>query len=151
MQSTRIDETITKYLKAFNANDLDGVMTYFSDDALYEPGDGKTHRGKAEIRAAFEPQFNGALGAMRFDELDRLIDLQNRKAALRWICRHDISYMKPRGLIMTLRKILVRLIVGNRFGWLGIDMFHFDADNKIKEKYTYGSFGTRPLIQRSFG
>ncbi len=55
MEASRINETISKYMHAFNANDLDRVMTFFSDDAIYEPGDGKTHRGKAEIRAAFEP------------------------------------------------------------------------------------------------
>jgi hypothetical protein len=35
-------------MHAFNANDLDRVMTLFRDDAIYEPGDGKTHRAKAE-------------------------------------------------------------------------------------------------------
>jgi hypothetical protein len=47
MVAKQIDDTITKYMDAFNANDLDRVMTFFSDDAIYEPGDGKTHRGKA--------------------------------------------------------------------------------------------------------
>src|SRR4030043_111087 len=61
--ATQIVETIKKYWNAFNANDLDTVMTCFSDAAIYQPGDGKTHRGKAEIRAAFEPQFNGGYGA----------------------------------------------------------------------------------------
>ncbi len=59
----------------------------FSDDSIYQPGDGKTHRGKAEIRAAFEPQFNGAFGAMRFDENDRLFDAEKRKRVIRWVCR----------------------------------------------------------------
>src|SRR5512147_1879156 len=100
MPAMNINDSITKYLDAFNANDLDRVMAFFSDDAVYEPGDGRTHKGKAEIRAAFDPQFNAALGAMRFDECDRLIDAGNCKAALRWVCRHDISHMKPRGLSM---------------------------------------------------
>jgi hypothetical protein len=56
--ATQIVETIKKYWDAVNTNDLDRVMTFFSDDAFYQPGDGKTHKGKAEIRAAFEPQFN---------------------------------------------------------------------------------------------
>ena len=41
--ATQIVETIKKYWDAFNANDLDTVMTCFSDDAIYQPGDGKTH------------------------------------------------------------------------------------------------------------
>jgi len=149
--ATQINDTITKYMDAFNANDLDRVMTFFSDDAIYQPGDGNTHRGKAEIRAAFEPQFRGALGAMRFDEHDRLIDVENRKVAIRWVCRHDISHTKPRGLVNTLRKIYMGLVVGDRFGWQGIDVFHLDADGKFKKKFTYGWFGSRPHLQRELG
>jgi len=151
MLASEINDTVMKFTDAFNVNDLDRVMTYFSDDAVYEPGDGKTHKGKAEIRAAFEPQFNGALGAMRFDDHDQVIDVENRKAAFRWVCRHDISHAKPRGLVMALRKIVTRLVVGDRFGWQGVDVFHFDTDGKIKGKFSYGSFGSRPLIQRSLG
>jgi ketosteroid isomerase-like protein len=149
--ATQLIETIKKYWDAFNANDLDSVMTFFSDDAIYEPGDGKTHRGKAEIRAAFEPQFDYALGAMRFDELDRVIDVENRKVTIRYVCRHDISQMKPRGLSMALLKFVGRLVYGDRFGWQGVDVFHFDADSKIKEKYTYGWYGSRPHLQRELG
>ncbi|MDH4265938.1 MAG: nuclear transport factor 2 family protein [Deltaproteobacteria bacterium] len=126
-------------------------MTFFSDDAIYQPGDGKTHRGKAEIRAAFEPQFNGAYGAMRFDEHDRIIDVENRKMAIRYVCRHDISDTMPRGLVMFFRGIVTRLFVGKRFGWQGVDVFHFDADGKIKEKYTYSWFGSSPHLQRELG
>jgi ketosteroid isomerase-like protein len=149
--ATQIVETIKKYLDAFNANDLDTVMTCFSDDAIYQPGDGKTHRGKAEIRAAFEPQFNGAYGAMRFDEHDRIIDVENRKMAIRYVCRHDISDTKPRGLVMFFRGIVTRLFVGKRFGWQGVDVFHFDADGKIKEKYSYSWFGSSPHLQPELG
>ena len=84
--ATQIVDTINKYMDAFNANDLDTVTTCFSDDAIYQPGDGKTHKGKAEIRAAFEPQFDYAFGAMRFDELDRIIDVENRKLTIRYVC-----------------------------------------------------------------
>ena len=149
--ATQIVETIKKYWEAFNANDLDIVMTCFSDDAIYQPGDGKTHKGKAEIRTAFEPQFNGAYGAMRFDEHDRIIDVENRKLTIRYVCRHDISQMKPRGLFMSLGKILLRLVYGEKFGWQGVDVFHFDAEGKIKEKYSYSWFGSRPHLQRELG
>jgi len=149
--ATQIVETIKKYWDAFNANNLDRVMTFFSDDSVYEPGDGKTHRGKAEIRAAFEPQFDYALGAMRFDELDRVIDVENRKVTIRYICRHDISQMKPRGLSMTLLRIVARLVYGDKFGWQGVDVFHFDGDGKIKGKFTYGWYGSRPYLQRELG
>ncbi len=147
----QILEAIKKYWDAFNANDLDIVMTCFSDDAIYQPGDGNTHKGKAEIRAAFEPQFNGAYGAMRFDELDRVIDLENRKMTIRYICRHDISDTNPRGLVMFLRGIVTRLFVGKRFGWQGVDVFHFDAEGKIKEKYSCSWYGSSPHLQPELG
>ena len=151
MSAAQIIDKVMRFAEAFNVNDLDRVMTFFSEDAVYEPGDGRTHRGKAAIRAAFEPQFSGAFGAMRFDERDLIIDVENRKAAFRWVCRHDISHLKPRGLVMRVRKILVCLLVGDKFGWQGIDVFHFDAEGKIKGKFSYGWYGSRPLIQRSLG
>jgi ketosteroid isomerase-like protein len=149
--ATQIVETIKKHWEAFNANDLDIVMTCFSDDAIYQPGDGKTHKGNAEIRTAFEPQFNGAYGAMRFDEHDRIIDVENRKLTIRYVCRHDISQMKPRGLVMALLKIVAPLVYGEKFGWQGVDVFHFDAESKINEKYSYSWFGSRPHFQRELG
>ena len=151
MTATQINETITKFTDAFNVNDLDLAMTFFSDDAVYEPGDSKTHRGKAEIRAALEPQFNGAFGEMQFDVHDRVIDVENRKAVFRWVCRHNISNAKPRGLVMALRKIIIGLVIGDSFGWYGLDVFHFDTDGKIKGKFTYGWFGSRPAINRALG
>ncbi len=151
MLPKEINDTITKYWDAFNAMDLDTVMTCFSDDAAYQPGDGKTHRGKAEICAAFEPQFNFSLGAMQFDEHDRVIDVESRKLVLRWVCRHDISHAKPRGLGWSIRKYITQLVIGNRFGWQGVDVFHFDSGGKIKGKFTYAWYGTHPYIERSLG
>src|SRR5512139_2700408 len=151
MLTIEINNLIDNFLNVFNNNDLDQVMTFFSDEAVYEPGDGNTHKGKAEIRAAFEPQFNGAYGAMRFDELDRVIDLENRKMTIRYICRHDITDTKPRGLAMFFQGIVTRLFVGKRFSWQGVDVFHFDADSKIKEKYSYSWYGSRPHLQRELG
>lgn len=151
MLATQITDTITKFVDAFNTNDLDPVMSFFSEDAVYEPGDGRIHQGKTEIRAAFEPQFNGVFGAIRFDDHDQVIDVENRKAAFRWVCRHDISDAKPRGLVMALRKIVARLFVGDRFGWQGVDVFHFDTEGKIKGKFTYAWYGARPYIERALG
>ncbi|MGE5190052.1 MAG: nuclear transport factor 2 family protein [Gemmatimonadota bacterium] len=126
-------------------------MTFFCDDAIYEPGDGRRHRGKGQIRAAFEPQFRGAYGKLTFDEHDRVIDVENQKAAFRWVCRHDISHSGSKGFFMALQKLVVGLVVGSRFGWQGVDVFHFDADGKIKGKFTYGWFGNRPYLQGTLG
>lgn len=151
MSVTAIDAVITDYAHAFNANDLDAVMTYFSEDAVYDPGDGKLRHGRSEIRTAFEPQFNAVYGAMRFDEVERIIDSEHRTAAFRWVCRHDLSKLRRRGLALTIRQIFTRFFVGKRFGWEGVDVFHFDEAGKIIEKYTYAFFGTHPLLQRGLG
>jgi len=57
----------------------------------------KLTRERAEIYAAFEPQFRGCWGTMRFDEHERLIDVENRKVTIRWVCRHDMSQAKSTG------------------------------------------------------
>ena len=89
-----IRQTIDRFVEAFNVNDLDQVVTFFADDAVYRPGDGSEHRGPVAIGQAFAPQFNGAFGTMRFDEHDCLIDEVSRKAAIRWTCRHDLAGAK---------------------------------------------------------
>jgi uncharacterized protein (TIGR02246 family) len=149
MTAEQIDETMTKYMNAFNACDLDRVMAFFSDDAVYEPGDGKTHRGKAAIRAAFEPQFHLTLGGMRFDEYDRLIDAQGGKVAIRWMCWHDLTQFRSQGTGSRLRKMAISALYGNTFYWHGIDVFHLSADGLITEKYTYGWYGARPYLERA--
>jgi uncharacterized protein (TIGR02246 family) len=147
--SASIAELIDTFTEAFNRNDLDAVMAAFADDAEYRPGDGKVHRGRAEIRAAFAPQFAGAFGAMRFDLEDRLIDEAARKAASRWICRHDMSGAHGKRVSPLLR-LAIRLRHGARVGWHGVDVFHFDPAGKITGKYTYASYG-RPRLSRDLG
>jgi hypothetical protein len=56
-----IRETLERFVEGFNVNDLDQVMTFFAEEALYRVGD-KEHRGKPAIRKAFEPQFRGVYG-----------------------------------------------------------------------------------------
>ncbi len=145
--SPDVSAILDAFTDAFNRNDLDAVMTYFADDACYEPGDGTRHVGRAAIRRAFEPQFAGAYGAMRFDLEDRLIDLANRKAVLRWTCRHDLS--RPRGMPLALR-LYLRARFGTRLGWRGVDVFHLDDAGKITGKFTYANYD-RPQLRRELG
>jgi ketosteroid isomerase-like protein len=145
-----IREVIDRFVEAFNVNDLDRVMTFFAQDAVYRPGDGSEHRGPSAIRRAFEPQFNAAFGTMRFDEHDRLIDEASGKAVIRWICRHDLAGAKPYSLALTLQRFVVGLLVGNRFGWEGLDVFHFNDTGKIVGKFTYANY-TRPQLRKELG
>jgi uncharacterized protein (TIGR02246 family) len=144
-----IATALDAFLAAFNRNDLDAVMAAFADDAEYLPGDGTAYRGRAAIRQAFAPQFAGAFGAMRFDEVDRSVDEGARKATLRWICRHDLTGEHGRRAAPWLRW-LVRARYGGRAGWHGVDVIHFDAAGKIRGKYTYASYD-RPRLERSLG
>ncbi len=52
---------------------------------------------------------------------------------------------------MFFQKIFLRLAMGNRFGWQGVDVFHFHADGKIKEKYSYSWYGFSPHLQPELG
>lgn len=55
-------------LDAFNRRDLDGVMSYFTDDAVYEELTGRVNHGREAIRKAFAPQFEGKFGPDQFKD-----------------------------------------------------------------------------------
>ncbi|MCS7475733.1 YybH family protein [Umezawaea endophytica] len=143
---TTTADTIDRFVASFNVQDLDDTMSFFADGAEYLPGDGKTHRGHAEIRAAFEPMFSGAFGLVTFDEHDRLIDEPARRAAIRWTCRLDLTAGPARGGNPLLRWFLLARY-GKRISWEGTDIFHFDEEQRITGKYTYGGF-RRPVMRK---
>jgi len=116
------------FTEAFNAEDLGGVMAYFSADAVYDQYDGRRARGLGEIRAAFEPQFRGDYGTMRFVGEDCFVDAQARKALVSWICTLET----PRGPA----------------GWRGLDILHFDSRGKLTLKATYAKAKTLLLEPR---
>ncbi len=139
--------TLDAYMEAFNANDLDGVMSHFAEDALYCPGHGPERVGRAAIRQEFEPQFRLALGAMRFDEHDRIIDEKTQKIAIRYTCRHDLAHARRVGLKYRLQQLVVGAVLGPRFGWEGVDVFHFDDAGKIRRKFTYANYHWPRLVK----
>lgn len=142
--------TIDQFVEAFNRNDLDRVMTFFAEDAVYRPGNGSEHRGSKAIRLAFEPQFSAAFGTMRFDEHDRVIDEASGKVVIRWICRHDLAGAKPVTFGLTVQRIAVGLFVGDQFGWEGLDVFHFNKTGQIVGKFTYANY-SRPQLRKDLG
>lgn len=81
-QRAEMRRTIAAYLDAFNRMDLKAVMTFFTPDAFYEPGDGSRHVGRRAVQRALEPQLSHAYGAMVFEE--DFFDPATRKAVLRW-------------------------------------------------------------------
>jgi hypothetical protein len=113
---------------------------------VYLPGDGSEFRGRSAIRKAFRPQFSYAYGAMRFIVDDRVVDETARKAAIRWVCKHDFDETRP-----PVMRWLFKARYGRRAGWYGTDIFHFDQEGKIVGKFSYANYGPRPQLRRDLG
>jgi hypothetical protein len=141
----KIADVLERFVAGFNDNSLDQVMAFFAEDAVYRPGDGKEHRGRAAIQKALSPQFAGVFGQMRFLVDDRVIGEGARKAAIRWVCQHDVKSAP------LLKRWLFGTLYGRRFGWYGTDIFHFDGAGKITGKFSYANYGARPQIDRALG
>src|SRR5215510_10939208 len=67
MEREKLADLVVKFTEAFNRDDLDGVMSFMADDAVYDEFTGAINRGAAAIRAAFVPQFRGDYGKIRFN------------------------------------------------------------------------------------
>ena len=116
MTHSEREDLVTRFTDAFNRDDLDAVMAFFAEDAVYDEFDGKQSRGKAAIRAAFEPQFRGAYGRIRFAAEDLFVDPASGKGLIRWLCTFERD--------------------GRKRGWRGLDVLHV-RDGRIAEKLTY--------------
>jgi len=53
MEREKLADLVVKFTEAFNRDDLDGVMSFMADDAIYDEFTGAINRGAAAIRAAF--------------------------------------------------------------------------------------------------
>ena len=130
MSSTRVAPTALidaarQFTRAFNENDLEGVMDWFAVDSVYDQFDGTQARGRDEIRTAFEPQFAGAFGVMKFNEEELFVDADERKAMISWAC----SIESKHGTV----------------SWRGLDLLSFDKRLKITRKSTYAKAKTLKL------
>jgi ketosteroid isomerase-like protein len=118
-------DLVLRFTDAFNREDLDGVMSFMADDAVYDEFNGRLHRGKSAIREAFVPQFRGDFGKIRFHGEDLFVDEESGKALIRWLCTLENE--------------------GRAGGWRGLDILHFQ-DGLVKEKLTYAK-AKLPLIE----
>jgi uncharacterized protein (TIGR02246 family) len=125
MDRIELIDLTRRFVDAFNRNDLDAVMDFFSDDAVYDEFNGRRNVGKASIRAAFTPQFTGAFGAMQFLDDDVFVDEDASKVMASWRCTLTIKSQPT--------------------SWRGLDLIHFAA-GKIVQKLTYAKTRT-PLFQ----
>lgn len=110
-------ERTAAFLAAFNAMDLDDVMSHFADDGIYEEFNGRESKGPDAVRAALAPQFDGVFGDMKFIDEDLMIDTETGKVMASWRCTLDIK--------------------GEPTSWRGLDAMTFNTDGKITHKLTY--------------
>ena len=123
---TKLQKLVVNFTEAFNREDIDEVMSFFSQDGFYDEFNGTRNIGKEAIRTAFQPQFSGVFGKMRFYTEDIFLDVAEGKAMIRWV--------------LTLEE-------KNRSGtYRGLDLLHF-VNGKLVEKHTYCKAQV-PLIRK---
>ena len=103
----------SRFVDAFNRQDLDGVMGFFSDDARYEDSRGGAHDGNAAIRAAFEPLLSGRMGRIRFDEEDLFAEVEAGKVMASWRLHLEVD--------------------GRPVSMRGLDLLHFEGDRLVRK------------------
>jgi ketosteroid isomerase-like protein len=112
----RLTQLIQTFTACFDHKDLDGLMTFFTEDAVYEEVNGPVNHGKAAIRAAFEPLFSGRFGHVTFKPRDLFIDEEAQKVMASWDC-----HLEMEGIPKVLE---------------GLDLYEFRGD-KIARKLAY--------------
>ena len=116
MTREEIEKMTLDFTDAFNRDDLEAVMSFFTEDGIYEELNARRSAGKAAIRAAFEPQFKGAFGKVRFVQEDLFVDAAAGKSMIAWTCTLET----PRGPA----------------AWRGLDLLHWRG-GKLALKQTY--------------
>lgn len=78
---TELKDLTAQFVDAFNRQDLDGVVGFFADDAIYEDSRGNPHTGPDAIREAFAPLLSGKI---RFDDEDYFAETETDKVMTSW-------------------------------------------------------------------
>ena len=120
MASTKVGPpSLRAFLDAFNAHDIDGIMSFFTEDCIFDmprgpaPG-GRRLIGKQEVRAGIQSRFDGIPDIQYGDDRH-------------WTCGdHGVSEWTIRGTQASGEHIEVR----------GCDLFEF-ADGKIRRKDSF--------------
>jgi len=81
-----LQRLVEDFTACFDRVDLDGLMTFFADDAVYEEVNGPVNHGKPSIRKAFEPLFSGQFGHVRFEGRDFFVDSTHDRVLASWDC-----------------------------------------------------------------
>jgi ketosteroid isomerase-like protein len=111
-----LEKLVVDFTEAFNREDIDEVMSYFAEGAIYDEFNDIRHVGTDAIRAAFIPQFAGKYGRMRFHTEDLFLDVDTGKAMIRWVLTMEEETRQG--------------------AYRGLDILHF-RNGKLVEKHTY--------------
>jgi steroid delta-isomerase-like uncharacterized protein len=128
MATTQIGTpALQAFLDAFNARDLDAIMSFFADDCVLDmprgpaPGGGRRMVGKAQVREGLRSRLDGIPDLHYGDDRH-------------WVCGdRGVSEWTLRGTQSSGEPIEVR----------GCDLFEF-ADGKISRKDSYWKIGDSP-------
>ena len=116
----QIEDALSKWNEAWDAHDLDGVMTLFHDDVVFDNWTGGQARGKEALYKAWQPWFANH-GGFRFIPEDTFIDEDEQKVLYRWTLKWP-SFEKGFEARPETRR--------------GVDVIHFQ-DGRIIQKLTY--------------
>ena len=111
------EDRVLKFMERFNVGDLDGAISDFAEEGKYIDEFGTTYSGKARIRKALTPIFDGSYGALAYTVEDLILDPENEKALVTW----SLAITGPEGAASRMR---------------GLDVLEFDGD-KLKLKNCY--------------
>lgn len=110
--AAELRDLVLEFTEAFNRDDLDAVMAFFAEDAFYDEFHGGRSLGLDAIRKAFEPQFAGQFGTIRFRTEDVFADPGEGKAVVRWLC-----VIEKDGLVRAWRGLDVLGFSGRKLAW----------------------------------
>lgn len=120
LSKNEIKNSLSRWYQAWNRHDLDGVMTLFHEEILFENWTGGRAEGKNNLRRAWAAWFQNH-GDFRFSEEETFIDVDAQKALYRWQLDWP-SFEKGHEGKQEIRR--------------GVDILHFQ-DGKIIRKLSY--------------
>ena len=116
-----------QFVDAFNRMSLDDVISFFSEDAVYEDSSGGRHVGREAIRVAFEPLVGGCRGKIRFDGEDVFAEVETGKVLASWRLSLDNN-----GDVSVIRGIDVLEFQGSKLAkklaYMKVDKPHLEVD-----------------------
>lgn len=115
-----LKKTLTRWNRAWDNHDLNGVMELFHDEILFENWTGGKAKGKEALRQAWTSWFKNH-GGFRFTEEETFIDETEQKVLYRWQLDWP-SFEKGYEGRPEMRR--------------GVDVLHF-RNGKIIQKLTY--------------